>query len=518
MQEFTLKMFCQAQAEDNVRALRKDEKYLEACRKGETYIRFFPHSNRLKEELSLSYFLNQEYQKSYLWLNNIDVASEPPYIKEAMIERVENNRVLIEKELWCYSTVPMVSVIIDGRNRTKEEIECISRRAWKMCNQKDLVHSWIVVSSDIDLIGVFENFTVLDSIIFETTYILFVDDLPTNYYNISDLIFILENDILISHVLLPSEKLTTMCAFQKQNSFYFECKGHEVKNRMFFTSKRMFSEIHEENKSIEGYNTAIVGIIKNYESLHPICLLQKPVYKSFIINLSRRTDRLEKLSEIHDRLPIFERSEACDGLKIVPTPRLKALCKQNDYSSRSGVIGCALSHLKIMVQLIQDSVDGYVIFEDDIFIPDDFKERLDRILSIAHERERGIIFLASVPLQCKRSINSQYKIKGIVDLESHHWQEIAGGTGCYYISKTAAQQVLEYVDNYGLHSPIDMILMFNKHVDFKTSFCLPPVVSQYDIDTTSDVQNQPHRIEFENVETSQYKIFGSENQPDFFNI
>src|SRR5690606_2156034 len=86
-------------------------------------------------------------------------------------------------------------------------------------------------------------------------------------------------------------------------------------------------------------------------------------YKTFIINLGRRSDRCDKLvvQLSHVDLDQYERFEAVDGKKIQRTEQLFRIFDTSDYHMRRGMVGCALSHLRLLTQLIYDEQASYYL-------------------------------------------------------------------------------------------------------------------------------------------------------------
>lgn len=515
-------MLCQAIAEDEIMNLRKNEKYNEACSLGEMYHLFFPNSNALKEEIYICYLLKRDFYHANKWFNKINIDHDPDYISKQLSTRLANNKPLIQKSLLSH--IPMIKVVINAvihnqstvgvmnddsaivLNDELQDVKQCILKLWSLCQDKELVFVWIIQTDvvleltrfvdeeNIPMIVVDGDCDVLH--IYSTPYLLHVQDEPDQPFKISDLLSILEQEILISHINL---------------------KSVSNRNCNFFSHYSQYRKIL--NNTIEyGYS---VAEMKNatcfsiFQTIH-----QTPRYKCFYINLKRRQDRMKYIQALKTipGMPHLYRLDAIDGTNLTPTPRLQALCGNGNYAMKEGVIGCALSHLKLYTMLIEDDdVDGYVIFEDDVVAKTNFPQHLEQVLSIAQQRKNGIMFLSSVPLKCQKTTQSQYKEKGIVDRSVHHWSEIAGGTGCYYITKQTALLILKHVDQKGIHSPIDMILMFNTTCDFKPAFCLPPIVEQYDVDQHSDVQVNYNHVSHlsSEIQPSEYKIFGCNNTIDF---
>ena len=159
---------------------------------------------------------------------------------------------------------------------------------------------------------------------------------------------------------------------------------------------------------------------------------------------------------------------------------------------RQGVIGCALSHVKIYEKLLykeKDTVDGYVIFEDDVTVDQDFMNRMKRVFTVAEGNENvDIIFFTTTP----KKYNQPFKKSGLV--RKYSFDEIkeysCGGTGCYYISKRGAREVLNYIDTHSLTVGIDVLLYKLAH-QIAIYFTHPSIITQC-ADNTSDIQSDFH--------------------------
>ena len=101
-----------------------------------------------------------------------------------------------------------------------------------------------------------------------------------------------------------------------------------------------------------------------------------------IVNLERREDRKEetikKLLEAGIKTEDYDFIKAVDGKLLEPSSRLKHLFRNNDFGSRRGVIGCALSHYNLWCQLLNDpDNEYYIIMEDDFTLCKNFKQQLE---------------------------------------------------------------------------------------------------------------------------------------------
>ena len=88
-----------------------------------------------------------------------------------------------------------------------------------------------------------------------------------------------------------------------------------------------------------------------------------------LINLEKRSDRIKRFKENHESWA----KQVClrpayDGLKLQLTPNLARLFATNDFFWKKAVMGCALSHLSLWVELSmeEECCENYLILEDDV--------------------------------------------------------------------------------------------------------------------------------------------------------
>ena len=191
-----------------------------------------------------------------------------------------------------------------------------------------------------------------------------------------------------------------------------------------------------------------------------------------ILNLKRREDRKERMIEICNknnlRYNIFEAVD-CNTLK--PTPQIINLFKNNDFGSRSGFIGCALSHVKIWEKLLNEKIkDYYIIFEDDIEINVGFKKHIVQIqkkLKSNKYNDWDIIFLSYSTCATGERL---YKMTDInIDFETNiidfNKKLYVGGTFSYMISKSGATKILKYIEKNGIKHGIDYLIKITDNLN-----------------------------------------------------
>ena len=185
-------------------------------------------------------------------------------------------------------------------------------------------------------------------------------------------------------------------------------------------------------------------------------------FNIFVINLDKRPDRWKNFEKNAQKVDFttYTRFSAIDGSRLVPTEQLQRIFDNNDYNMREGMVGCALSHLKLYCKLIEDNIhSAYCILEDDIqFIPD-FKKKLKELVSSLPENW-DMCYLG-------HHLWPQYRTSQFFDINktavAEKWDTAKslkysmGGTGGYLISKKGAKKLLEFIEKTGMTNGIDTV-------------------------------------------------------------
>jgi GR25 family glycosyltransferase involved in LPS biosynthesis len=119
---------------------------------------------------------------------------------------------------------------------------------------------------------------------------------------------------------------------------------------------------------------------------------------SFVINLDRRKDRLDKLYTNHPELQgRVQRISAFDGKTLALTPELTQLFKPNDFFWKRAVMGCALSHLSVWWKLVNDHADikNYLILEDDVKFHPGWEDVVSKSMPHAPE-DYDVLYLGGI--------------------------------------------------------------------------------------------------------------------------
>jgi GR25 family glycosyltransferase involved in LPS biosynthesis len=244
--------------------------------------------------------------------------------------------------------------------------------------------------------------------------------------------------------------------------------------------KELFSEFIKNKKSHFKY-TQIVYSLNTITEL-PI---EMSNMETFIVNLDRRIDRMKSFAK---RAPLnflgyINKLSAIDGKQLVSTPQLQQIFNGNDYFMRKGIIGCALSHILLYINLINSSNDFYMIIEDDVRFVKKFPEKLIHIckqFDFSDEKifDWDIIYLGhSIKTH---HIDSRTFDKNEFPILEKWSKEKAleksfGGTTSYLISKNGAKRLLEFINRNGMTNAIDT--MQQKSADeLNVYYCSPHLV------------------------------------------
>jgi len=227
-----------------------------------------------------------------------------------------------------------------------------------------------------------------------------------------------------------------------------------------------------------------------------------------IVNLERRSDRKKKTLKMLVDSGVssndYEFVKAVDGLLLSPTTELKHLFKNNDFGSRIGVIGCALSHYNLWKRLVNDSQhEYYVIMEDDFVLCSNFKKHLETLKTNNEFELREVLFLGYHMFEKNRNYDIYNLVSESVDVKDLNKDLYIGGTFAYSINKVGAKKLLEYIDKNGINHGIDYL---NKILDnniLHSYECQPQIVfsdwNENGKKIDSDIQNTFDSIDFTGV-------------------
>jgi GR25 family glycosyltransferase involved in LPS biosynthesis/GT2 family glycosyltransferase len=224
-----------------------------------------------------------------------------------------------------------------------------------------------------------------------------------------------------------------------------------------------------------------------------------------IINLKRRPDRKEQVTKTFTDAGItnFQIVEAVDGTELKPTLELKKLFAGNDFGSRVGVIGCALTHYNLWKALLSDNTNQYyTIFEDDITLVSDFKKKYDIMEPTIHKFE--CLFLGyHMFTQNREATKDAYVVQSNrADIVANNRNLNIGGTFGYTINKIGAKALIDFIEKNGIRHGIDYVMKICKEI--KSLEIRPQVVFSEWYETPgqtvdTDIQTNYTKLDFDSI-------------------
>ena len=220
--------------------------------------------------------------------------------------------------------------------------------------------------------------------------------------------------------------------------------------------------------------------------------------KTYVLNLDRRPDRWDNFRKSAKTIEFlnYERFSAVDGSRLKSTPQLQRIFDGNDYNMKVGAVGCAMSHFKMYIELMNSEYDCFLILEDDIEVARDFDVKLLHLCNELKNVEWDLVFLGHHPKNLDDISHKDNKFPIVEKWDVFKsFQNSLGGTIGYIINKNGASRVLDFINENRLINCIDTALQkcanslniyyISQHLVF--SKCFRPDKKDQEVDT--DIQN-----------------------------
>ena len=176
-----------------------------------------------------------------------------------------------------------------------------------------------------------------------------------------------------------------------------------------------------------------------------------------IVNLAKRVDRKEEMVKEMHKIPFnYKFSEAVDGKKLDLTLEIRNLFLGNDFNSRKGVIGCALTHLNLWKKLLASKEEYMIILEDDI----KFDNNAGEVMRNIDYQRNEILFLGYHMFENdrKRNWKKYNENNGTSTIGELDKKLYIGGTFGYSINRKGAEKLIYYIEKNGIKHGIDYLI------------------------------------------------------------
>jgi GR25 family glycosyltransferase involved in LPS biosynthesis len=276
-----------------------------------------------------------------------------------------------------------------------------------------------------------------------------------------------------------NEEMTFMP--QSKNKYFFIKNADSFGNDIAFYENTGFEELSkyaEKEDRCVAFNT--YGYLKesinqnfimlpdrNVNSIDGLYINKNKLNSTiYCINLERRQDRKAKMiSQFESQHLNYNIVAAVDGSTIKPTPDIIQLFQYNDNGCSKGSVGCALSHIQLWKQLVNDPLKQYyIIMEDDVELHPKYNSYLKEIQDKLDDVDNwDILYLGYLTLKN----NEKYKyISSDVDIQiiPFDYSNYIGGSHNYIISKNAAHKLLQFIKENSIYCGIDYIIIHRKNI------------------------------------------------------
>ena len=205
--------------------------------------------------------------------------------------------------------------------------------------------------------------------------------------------------------------------------------------------------------------------VKNAYDLNNESQFNKPKLLK-VINLDRRPDRKAAMTKLFDdeKITDYEFVSAVDGKELKASLELKKLFEGNDFGSRVGVLGCALTHYNLWKSLLASNDDYYVIFEDDVTLVPNFKAKFQSLKE--HFKNFEYLLLGYHMFSTLREDTKDVYVTDSATLSICLMQNDlnVGGTFAYSINKAGARVLVDYIERNGIKHGIDYVVKICKEL------------------------------------------------------
>ena len=109
--------------------------------------------------------------------------------------------------------------------------------------------------------------------------------------------------------------------------------------------------------------------------------MEKYVDNVYLINMDKDTERLDNVTKECKKFNInFERFSGVNCLNLSKEELDKYVTKTCQNICPNGLVGCAISHMKIYEDALKNNYKNILVLEDDVYFTDDLYEELDKAM------------------------------------------------------------------------------------------------------------------------------------------
>lgn len=214
-----------------------------------------------------------------------------------------------------------------------------------------------------------------------------------------------------------------------------------------------------------------------------------PDIRTFVINLDRREDRWRMFKSRADAVGFrkYERVSATDGRtldlndkkikRMFPVDLSTEKKRYESHCRKSGVLGCAISHIDIwrdMIKKTDDDEEVWMILEDDVEFTSLFPKKWPELWkTLKNDNRWDLLYLGYTDHEYKYGDPDVYP--GVSRFRGGICRRHGGGTFGYCIRRSAAKYYVNLVDKEGMYRAVDWF-MIDQFLNLNCYITLPVMV------------------------------------------
>jgi GR25 family glycosyltransferase involved in LPS biosynthesis len=231
---------------------------------------------------------------------------------------------------------------------------------------------------------------------------------------------------------------------------------------------------------------------------------------TYVINLKRRPDRLRNFFTKNQKelfpLTVFE---GVDGKTLQASHKVQKAFSTGDYNYRRGIVGCAMSHMKIWKDFLTKANQTHcLVLEDDAELCPEFKDKIIYLLN-KHSETFDIMFLHYNPYpqyNKKELYTNSPPVAEVWSRERSMRENMGSGAG-YILSRQGALNLLRHVQQNGVYNAIDWVMFKSENrIMYTTPLLVRANCFQTTTGTDTDIQNVYNSVCFTGIDWDQHEL------------
>lgn len=230
---------------------------------------------------------------------------------------------------------------------------------------------------------------------------------------------------------------------------------------------------------------------------------------TFVINLERRLDRLKSFVISNKaQLTSYDVINGFDGKNQKPTHKIMRSFRSGDYDYRSGIVGCAISHVTVIKKFLQNRRCEYaIVLEDDVTVCSNFEEKIVYLINRYRDKFDVMMLHQNPWNNSVPQLNASIPTAVQLDVQQSFKRNM-GSAAAYLITRQGAINLLRHINQKGFYNAFDWVLM--KTADEQRVLYSEPMLAEARCFQTgradTDIQKEFSHLKFTDKEWDSYEL------------